>query len=109
MRELKAGGATILFIDRQADEVLEIADTITVLRQGRTIATVSPDAVTTSDLAELMVGEELRRRMTTDSTVTDVVALVGDGADGRRSRTRPNRRRRRVVRHPRGRDPRRRF
>ncbi|MEO6653514.1 MAG: ATP-binding cassette domain-containing protein, partial [Ilumatobacteraceae bacterium] len=37
LRELKAGGATILFINHKLLEVLEIADSITVLRQGRTI------------------------------------------------------------------------
>jgi general nucleoside transport system ATP-binding protein len=75
MRDLKADGATILFIDHKLDEVLEIADTITVLRQGRTVATVKPDEVTAGDLAELMVGSELPTPQTTRSTVTDDVGL----------------------------------
>jgi general nucleoside transport system ATP-binding protein len=79
MRELKEGGATILFIDHKLDEVLEIADTITVLRDGRSIATVKPADVTASDLAELMVGSELPTPETTESTVTDIVALEISG------------------------------
>jgi simple sugar transport system ATP-binding protein len=75
MRELKADGATILFIDHKLEEVLEIADTITVLRQGKTVATVKPTDVTTADLAELMVGSELPTPATSASTVTDEVAL----------------------------------
>lgn len=75
MRELKADGATILFIDHKLEEILEIADTITVLRQGRTVATVKPGDVTTADLAELMVGSELPTPETTLSTVTDQAAL----------------------------------
>jgi ABC-type uncharacterized transport system ATPase subunit len=75
LRELKAKGATILFIDHKLLEVLEIADSITVLRQGRTVATVKPDDVTPSDLAELMVGSELPTPDTGESTVTDEVAL----------------------------------
>jgi len=75
MRELKAAGSTILFIDHKLDEVLEIADTITVLRQGRTVATVKPAEVSAHDLAELMVGSELPTPATTESTVTDEVAL----------------------------------
>jgi len=59
IRELKAAGTTILFIDHKLEEVLEIADRVTVLRQGRTVATVTPEEVTTADLAELMVGAEL--------------------------------------------------
>jgi simple sugar transport system ATP-binding protein len=75
LRELKAGGATILFINHKLLEVLEIADNITVLRQGRTITTVKPEDVTAADLAELMVGSELPTPDTTESTVTDEVAL----------------------------------
>ena len=87
LRELKASGSTILFIDHKLLEVLEIADSITVLRQGRTVATVKPADVTPSDLAELMVGSELPTPDTTESTVTDIVALSVSGltihADGR--------------------------
>lgn len=75
IRELKAAGQTILFIDHKLDEVLEIADTITVMRQGRTVATVKPKDVTTGDLAEMMVGSELPTPQTTRSTVTNEVAL----------------------------------
>jgi len=79
MRELKAAGTTILFIDHKLDEVLEIADTITVLRQGRSVATVKPSDVTDRDLAELMVGSELPTPATTGSTVTDEVVLEVEG------------------------------
>jgi general nucleoside transport system ATP-binding protein len=75
LRELKAAGSTILFIDHKLEEILEIADTITVLRQGRTVATVKPADVTAGDLAELMVGAELPVPETTTSTVTEVVAV----------------------------------
>ncbi len=75
LRDLKADGATILFIDHKLDEVLAIADTITVLRQGRSVATVKPADVTARDLAELMVGSELPTAATTESTVTDTVML----------------------------------
>ncbi len=79
MRELKASGATILFIDHKLEEVLEIADTITVLRQGRTVTTVKPEDVSIGDLAELMVGSELPTPETTESTVTSDLALEIDG------------------------------
>jgi len=78
IRELKASGSTILFIDHKLDEVLAIADTITVLRQGQSVATVKPADVTAHDLAELMVGSELPTPATTESTVTDVVVLEID-------------------------------
>jgi len=75
MRELKAGGATIIFIDHKLDEVLEISDSITVLRHGKTVASMPNEGVTAHDLAELMVGSELPTPDTTESTVTNQVAL----------------------------------
>ncbi len=75
MRELKAQGHTIIFIDHKLDEVLEIADTITVIRAGKTIDTVKPEDVTARDLAELMVGSELPTPETRESTVTDHVVI----------------------------------
>jgi simple sugar transport system ATP-binding protein len=76
MRELRANGATILFIDHKLDEVLEIADSITVLRHGKTVATLPNEGVTAHELAELMVGSELPTPATAESTVTDTVALA---------------------------------
>jgi ABC-type uncharacterized transport system ATPase subunit len=75
LRELQAGGSTIIFIDHKLQEVLEISDRITVIRRGQTVATVDADAVTAADLAELMVGSELPSPETSESTVTDEVAL----------------------------------
>ncbi|MFQ5948293.1 MAG: ABC transporter ATP-binding protein [Acidimicrobiia bacterium] len=78
LRRLKEEGVTIIFISHKLEEVLEIADTITVVRAGRTVDTVKPDQVTTRQLAELMVGSELPTPETTESTVTDVVAFAVD-------------------------------
>jgi len=75
LRELKREGHTLLFISHKLDEVLEIADEITVLRHGTTFDTVEPSAVTPHDLAELMVGAELPSPSTGESTVTDRVVL----------------------------------
>jgi ABC-type uncharacterized transport system ATPase subunit len=79
LRELQAGGSTIIFIDHKLQEVLAISDRITVIRRGKTVTTVDADAVTAADLAELMVGSELPSPETTESTVTDQVALEVSG------------------------------
>ncbi len=79
LRDLKESGHTIIFIDHKLDEVLEISDTVTVIRQGRTVTTVDPADVTAHDLAELMVGSELPVPETRESTVTDVVVLELSG------------------------------
>ena len=86
LRELKARGHTIIFIDHKLEEVLAIADTITVLRHGRTVSTVDPADVTAHELAELMVGSELPTPSTEPRVADDHVTLsmsdlsVVDGA-----------------------------
>ncbi len=81
LRELKADGATIIFIDHKLQEVLEISDSITVIRRGKTVTTVKASDVTAGELAELMVGEELPSPETTDSTVTDETMLTISGVN----------------------------
>ncbi len=80
LRELVAGGATVIFISHKLDEVLGVADAITVLRDGRTVAEIDdPHSVTARDLAELMVGSQLPVPETREATVTDVVGLAIEG------------------------------
>ncbi|MDT7556221.1 MAG: ral nucleoside transport system ATP-binding protein, partial [Pseudonocardiales bacterium] len=59
LRELKAEGLTVLFISHKLDEVLSVADAITVVRRGTTVGTADPRTTTAGQLAELMVGSEL--------------------------------------------------
>ena len=56
IRQLKAQGKTILFIAHSLDEVLAVADRITVLRDGKVIGTVEAADTTTEQVAEMMVG-----------------------------------------------------
>ncbi len=75
LADLKSEGITIIFISHKLDEVLAVADDITVIRAGTTVATRKPDDVTSHQLAELMVGSELPTPETRESTVTDEVCL----------------------------------
>ena len=88
LRDLVASGCSILFISHKLDEVLAIADDITVLRRGTTVGTADPATATRRQLAELMVGAELPSPDTTESTVRpDVVLEVrGAGLDDDRGR-----------------------
>ena len=43
LRELKAEGLSVIFISHKLDEVLSVADEITVIRRGTTVTTVSPE------------------------------------------------------------------
>jgi simple sugar transport system ATP-binding protein len=79
LRELKSEGLTVIFISHKLDEVLQVADEITVIRRGSTVATVDPKDTTARELAELMVGSELPTPDHGESTVTDTVELLGEG------------------------------
>ena len=79
LRELKREGITVLFISHKLDEVLSVADRITVVRRGTTVDTVLPTDVTARQLAELMVGSELPTPESEESTVTDHVVLEAEG------------------------------
>ena len=78
LRELRASGHTILFISHKLDEVLAIADDITVMRRGETVGEADPKTATKKQLAELMVGTELPSPETEGSTVTEHVLLELD-------------------------------
>ncbi len=79
LAELKSQGLTVIFISHKLDEVLSVADDITVIRGGTTVTTVKPEDVTARQLAELMVGSELPSPETRESTVTDVEVLTVQG------------------------------
>jgi simple sugar transport system ATP-binding protein len=63
IRSLVAQGTSVIFITHKLNEVLEIADRITVLRRGRTIDTVPSEGATEESLARLMVGREVLLRV----------------------------------------------
>ena len=61
LRRYAAAGQTILYISHRLDEVLSVADRVTVLRDGRKIDTVEASGLTEGDLVELIVGRPLDR------------------------------------------------
>ena len=65
----------LIFISHKLDEVLRVADEVTVIRAGATVAEVKAKAVTSRQLAELMVGSELPKPETKGNTKRDQVVL----------------------------------
>jgi simple sugar transport system ATP-binding protein len=77
---LKAEGHAVIFITHKLGEVLEIADRITVLRQGRVVATLPRAAADQPTLARLMVGRDVmlgqpQRQYTPGAPVLTVAQL----------------------------------
>ena len=91
LRGFATTGYAIIFISHKLDEVLEVADRITVLRGGRKVATLAAAGSTEASLATLMVGREITgRRFTTGATAAPgpiVLQLAGVSAMNERGLT----------------------
>jgi ABC-type uncharacterized transport system ATPase subunit len=63
LRALVQEGMSVIFISHKLNEVLEIADRVTVLRRGKVIETVPSAGATQESLARAMVGREVLLRV----------------------------------------------
>ncbi|MEI8186310.1 MAG: ABC transporter ATP-binding protein [Chlorobiaceae bacterium] len=64
LRTLRDKGKTIILITHKLDEVLTVADTISVMRKGEIIGTMPATSVTKPELARMMVGRSVLLRVT---------------------------------------------
>ena len=77
LKKLKSEGVTCIYISHRLKEVFDIADRITILRDGKTIATRDRKELDENKLIALMVGRELtnvypRKPHTPDGVVLEV-------------------------------------
>ncbi len=59
LRRMTAEGLTVIFITHKLEEVVEVSNRVTVMRQGKSIATLETSKTTQSELAQLMVGRDV--------------------------------------------------
>ncbi|MFB9328676.1 xylose ABC transporter ATP-binding protein [Paenibacillus aurantiacus] len=62
LNQLRAEGVSCIYISHKMPEVFRLADTITVLRDGQTIATLARKDTNDDEVVSLMVGRELTER-----------------------------------------------
>jgi simple sugar transport system ATP-binding protein len=81
LRAMAEDGKTVIFISHKLREVKAVADRVTVLRGGRTVATVDAAPATLSSLAALMVGREIDvvRPLEQARSLSDVRTLEVEG------------------------------
>jgi len=90
LRTLTAAGLSIIFITHKLNEVMAAADRVTVLRDGRVVGQRLIRETTTQDLAELMVGREVKMVFDKPPLVQDrdmlvIEGLTVQGDDGRKT------------------------
>ena len=83
VRRLTEGGVGVIYISHRLDEIPKIGDRVTVLSDGRTVATGLPADTPRAELVEKMVGRKVdqlfpdRARGTTGEVVLDVREVSG--------------------------------
>lgn len=84
VKKMRDEGICIVFITHRLDEVFELSDTITVLRDGHTVGTVKTEEIDRNKLISLMVGRELteiypHKNNEIGDVVLDLVSVTGNG------------------------------
>ena len=82
---LKGKGISIIYISHRMSEIFRISDTITVLKDGRFVASLQTAKTTTSEVISLMVGREMTQFYPPKSThIGEEIFRVENFSDGKR-------------------------
>lgn len=89
IRSLRKHGVSIIYVSHRLEEIFRIADRVTVLRDGKAVATLAVEGLTQKELARHIVGYEvgdLFERRTTKAESTKAPRLVVEGLSDERLR-----------------------
>ncbi len=79
IKKLREKGCGIIYISHKMEEILEISDYVTVMRDGAWVATEKADKLDMDKIIKLMVGRELTTRFPPKSnTIGDIIMKVND-------------------------------
>ena len=67
MRRVAAEGLGVVFVSHRLEEILSITDRVTVLRDGRNVATVGTPGLQEDDLIEMILGQKVEESFTSGS------------------------------------------
>ena len=85
IEQLKSEGRAIIYISHKMEEIMRICDEITVMRDGRLIATNPASEMTLEKIIKQMVGRELKERFPQKTNKIGDVALKVEGLSGKHS------------------------
>ncbi|MDD7643039.1 MAG: sugar ABC transporter ATP-binding protein [bacterium] len=86
VQKLKADGITVIYISHRLEELFQICDRVSVLRDGKYVTTIGMHETDKDGLIRLMVGRELsetypKKAPCTDEVVLEVEHLSGNGVE----------------------------
>ncbi|MGM9549998.1 MAG: sugar ABC transporter ATP-binding protein [Faecousia sp.] len=84
VKQLKNQGVTVIYISHRLEELFEICDRVSVLRDGQYVTTCDMKDITKQDMIKLMVGRVLTnaypgKKPASDEVVLEVENLTGNG------------------------------
>jgi ribose transport system ATP-binding protein len=79
MRRLQSRGVALIYISHRLEEVYEVAQTITVLRDGRCVGTYPVNELTPTQIVRKMVGQKAGQTMLATAQVNGELRRVGTG------------------------------
>ena len=84
MKVLKDKGVSIIFISHHMEEILQVADRVSVLRDGKVVGTVDKDLTSLSEIVRMVVGKELSEGITLPDITKgrEILAVNGLALDG---------------------------
>ncbi len=89
LRVMKAEGHAVIFITHKLDEVMQVADRVTVMRKGKAVDTLPTAETDKAALARLMVGRDVVFRLEKTTCQPGEEALVVEGLHARNDRGLP--------------------
>ncbi len=75
LKRLATSGCSILYISHKLEEIIELADEVTILKSGKSIASIDAKKTTTNFLAETMVGKKITELKKTIKTKSKNIAF----------------------------------
>lgn len=79
IRDLKAKGVSIIYISHKMEEILQISDEVTIMRDGTLVGTWKAEELTTDLIIKKMVGRDLTNRFPVRENIPGEVVLKVEG------------------------------
>jgi len=78
-RRLRGEGCAIIYISHRLDEVVDLVDRVTVLKDGRVVGSRTGDDINTGEIVRLMVGSDIREHYPKENNATNEVVYRAKG------------------------------
>ena len=82
INKLKKSGVTVIYISHKLEEIFQIADRVTIMRDGEKVGIYNIEEITEDRIVELMVGRKLESYYIKDSSPKDDIVLEVKGFTG---------------------------